>query len=384
MILAFGKHAPSDSSHHAKKFGLLSLVVSVAVALGLAALGPDAQSAVAWPGLFGRQGSGVASLDSNGTNRDHRDISSTEVDLSSNALLGSTQHGLRHLNSGKAGWNAGTCTCTGNANVGGFDYIELHFSGDALASNIDSFEDNLEVVSSKQGGTTIWPDTASWDTNATWTDDDYGHYVLKFEFPPDVKKITETSFHICFADGASVGTCIVSSGDTQCYYLGDGCYEWKLHTSCSVLPLIGEHLWFGPTADSPADQSPIVVEVVEWADREEHVCRPCGNGAWNGGEECENLGCQDLPDGCNGADSLPDGCTAECVCDRGNDYHPVYDASGVSRASANRIFVAIMRLMATRNAMRASTEGLPALRTAVANLDINPPAKFHAPNPPAM
>ena len=337
MILAFGKHAPSDSFHHAKKFGLLSLVVSVAVALGLAALGPDTDGA-SWFALVVRQGSGAASLDSNGTTQDYRDLSSTEVGLSSEALLGSTQHGLRHLGNGGTGWNADSCTCTGNANTGGFDYIELHFSGDDLTSNIGSFIEKLEVISSKQGGTTIYDEDdtgnptaqATYGTDAIWTPDEYSHHVLKFGFPPEdkAKKITETSFHICFASRSSQGDCNLSSSDTQCYYLGDGCYEWKLHTSCSVLPLIGEQLSF--------DGSSIVVEVVEWADRQGHVCRPCGNGVWNGGEECENLGCQDLPDGCPGPipfpgedlGSLPDGCTTECVCNDAEGYKPVLDDQG--------------------------------------------------------
>lgn len=330
MILAFGKPAPADSSQP-KKFGLLSLVVSVAVALGLVGLGPGI-TAVPWSGFNSRQGNSVTSLNPSGATQDHRDLSST-VDLSPRSRLGSTRNELEGLRVRRlkpnVQWDNDLCTCTGSANGGGLGWIEFHFTD--ISANpgepdlLGNIETNLKVEANGGGGwgggadTLLYPDGLG---DGDWAADDAGHELFNFTFPTDGKKVTQTLFYICLGDDYDNLPCdpkkpdpvnpdqLIDSTESTCTFdATTGCYMYDLHTSCSV-SLIGETLLIGEENDRQ-----VQVAVVEWADRStpQNICRPCGNGKIDGAEQCENFSEDNL-----GPDFLPDGCTDQCICDSTN------------------------------------------------------------------
>ena len=326
MTVAFSKLTPPASSYQPKKFGLLSLVVSVAVALGLVALGPSAD-AVAWSGLFGQRDSDSSEV--RGT-PDQLDLPA-EASLTSRPFLGGDSGGnsifpaeiarsspsaklrpvgLRRLP--QYGWNADTCQCTGNANDGGLGWLELHFSlGETHSEDhiIATFKESIEVWKTQQGGSIMYPG-GTYDSYGAWNSDDAGHDLFNFTFPSDGKKITQTEFRFCLgADYTNLGC--TASGDSTCGTTSvagyDGCYYWNVHTSCSTY-LIGENLLLG---------GELKVEIVEWADRStpQNVCKPCGNNVLDGAEECDDGRFVLVePNG--------EGCTSECLCDTTAGYEP--------------------------------------------------------------
>ena len=336
MILAFGKHAPPDSSHHAKKFGLISLVMSVAVALGLVALGPYADvHAVAWSGLFGQRDS--ASLEFRGT-PDQLSLPD-EASLSSRSLPGgdgggdgvfSTEivksspstklrsFGLRRLPRESHGWNAETCQCTGNANEGGLAWLQLHFQG---TGNLTLVENSLEVWRMQQGGSLMYPlppnNPDEYDSTGNWYEDEVGHELFNFTFPTNVKKVTQTEFRFCLDSIDSGLGCSISppDSDSTCGFVAgtsDTCYYYNVHTSCSTY-LIGDSFTLGG--------GEVVITVVEWGDNDGHFCKPCGNGDLDGAEECDNGHFVD-------PQTPVTGCTSECLCNRDDGYEPVYNTQG--------------------------------------------------------
>ena len=174
------------------------------------------------------------------------------------------------------------CACTASKN--GLGFIEILYTGPHTpeVNYTQTIIDSMRVFDNRGSRPELYSanytdcctDFTDAGAGGSWRVDSAGNFFFTFDFPSNVKKITQTAFHFCI-DDVDGGESVCSSADSDCgfsnvYVPNDSksydptnntCYYWDVHTSCSVY-LIGEEILI---------KSVPYFEVTSWGD-DNRIC----------------------------------------------------------------------------------------------------------------